>query len=117
VILINNLQQEIIDDYGELPFDFEIRLMGSDLSKEGITQNQRPSDFNLQQEPLSAILTEIMIRANPDKNITGPDDPACKMVWVVADDPDQPARKIIMITTRTAASEKSYDLPAAFKPK
>ena len=117
VILINNLQQEIIDDYGSLPFEFEIRLMGSDLSKQGITQNQRPSDFDLKQTPLSDILTEIMVRANPDKNISGPSDPNCKMVWVVADDPKQSGRKIIMITTRVAAQEKSYELPAAFLPK
>ena len=117
VILINNLQQEIIDDYGGFPFEFEIRLMGSDLSKQGITQNQRPSDFDLKQTPLGDILTEIMVRANPDKNISGPDDPNCKMVWVVADDPDQPGRKIIMITTRVAATEKSYELPPAFIPK
>ena len=117
VILINNLQQEIIDDYHDLPFEFEIRLMGADLAKQGITRNQRPSDFNLTQTPLSDILTEIMIKANPDQNITGPADPDCKMVWVLVDDPDQPGRKIIMITTRVAAKEKSYELPPAFSPK
>ena len=88
--------------------------MGNDLSKEGITQNQRPSDFVLEQKPLSDILTEIMVKANPDKNITGPDDARCKMVWVIADDPDDPNRRIILITTRAAAEANSYVLPEAF---
>ncbi len=117
IILMNNLQQEILDDYGGLPFDFEIRLMGADLSKEGITQNQRPSDLNMQQQPLADILTEIMVKANPDKNISGPDDVACKMVWVVGPTPEEPDRKIILITTRKAAEENSYVLPPAFVPK
>ena len=114
IVLLNNLQQEIRDDFAALPFDFEIRLIGADLSKEGITQNQRPSDIDMQQQPLSKILTEIMVKANPDKNITGPDDPNCKMVWVLEADPDEPDRKIIMITTRGAAEEKGYTLPEDF---
>ncbi len=115
IILINDLQQEILDNYGQLPFDFEIRLRGGDLSKEGITQNQRPGDFEIHQRPLSEILTQIMVKANPKKDITGPSDIDCKLVWVVAEDPDDPSRKIIMITTRSAAAENSWPLPPAFE--
>jgi hypothetical protein len=115
IILIENLEQEIRDDYGQLPFEFEIRLVGNDLAKEGITQNQRPGDFELRQAPLSDILSEIMVQANPDRNITGPSDPRCKMVWVIANDPEDPDRELILITTRAAATEKSYELPAAFR--
>ena len=117
ILLIENLQQEILDEYGALPFEFEIRLMGADLSKEGITQNQRPNDFSMKQRSLADILAEIMVQANPDKNITGADDPNCKMVWVVANDPADSNRRIILITTRKAANEKSYRLPDAFIPK
>ena len=91
--------------------------MGADLSKEGITQNQRPNDFSMKQRSLADILAEIMVQANPDKNITGADDPNCKMVWVVANDPADSNRRIILITTRKAANEKSYRLPDAFIPK
>ncbi|MEM9413202.1 MAG: hypothetical protein AAGA30_18985, partial [Planctomycetota bacterium] len=92
IVLLNNLEAEILEEFGQLPFEFKIQLAGSDLSKEGITQNQRPSDFEIKAQPLSKILTEIMVKANPDKNISGPNDPNCKMVWVVADlnDNDQP---------------------------
>ena len=115
IVLIRNLEQEIRDDFGGLPFEFEIRLLGADLAKQGITQNQRPSDIEMTGQPLSKILTEIMVKANPDKNISGPSDPMCKMVWVVESDPDNLDRKIIMITTRDAAQEKGYALPADFR--
>ena len=117
IVLLNNLQEEIIDDYGQLPFTFEIRLMGNDLSKEGITQNQRPADFVMQQRSLADILTEIMVKANPDKNISGPDDENCKMVWVVAPDPQNQENEVILITTRAAAEANSHQLPAAFIAK
>ena len=115
IVLLNNLQQEIRDDFGGLPFEFEIRLNGADLEKEGITQNQRPSDIEMRQQPLSKILTEIMVKANPDKNISGSSDPNCKMVWVLIADPDNLDRKIIMITTRSAARDKRYPLPQEFR--
>lgn len=115
IVLLKNLEQEIKDDFATLPFDFEIRLIGADLAKEGITQNQRPSDIEMKQQPFSRILTEIMVKANPDKNITGASDPNCKMVWVLAPDPVDMDRKIIMITTRAAAREKGYELPQDFR--
>ena len=115
IVLIRNLEQEIRDDFGGLPFELEIRLLGSDLAKQGITQNQRPSDIEMVGQPLSKILTEIMVKANPDKNISGPSDPNCKMVWVLESDPNDFDRKIIMITTRSAAQEKGYALPEDFR--
>ena len=115
ILLMKNLQLEITDEYGKLPFEFGIRISGNDLEKEGITQNQRPSDLNLRQKPLADILTEIMVKANPDKNISGPNDVNCKLIWVVAPDPENPNREIILITTRSAAESKSYALPPAFQ--
>ena len=114
-ILLADLQAEVTDDLGELPFPFEIRLLGNDLLTEGITKNQRPGEFNMQQKTLAEILTEIMIRANPNKDITGPEDPNCKLVWVVGPDPENAEREIILITTRGAAAQKSYELPDAFQ--
>ena len=114
-ILLESIRQEVIDDYGELPFEFNIRLLGNDLSKEGITQNQRPSDFEVKQTSLSEILTQIMVRCNPKKDISGASDPECKLVWVVGDDPNSPGNQAILITTRSAAQANGYKLPNAFQ--
>jgi eukaryotic-like serine/threonine-protein kinase len=112
---IDNLKSEIIDDYGNLPFAFDIKLLGNDLRVEGITQNQRISDFSRKDQPFSTILTEMLFQANPDKNATGPKDPRCKLVWVIAPDPDQNDRQIILITTRTAATKNGWELPPNFQ--
>ncbi|NIO40886.1 MAG: hypothetical protein GTO41_12310, partial [Burkholderiales bacterium] len=60
---LSDLETEIRDDYPTLPFEFEIRLAGPDLLKEGITQNQRLGDIRMDGVPLSEILTEIMMQA------------------------------------------------------
>ena len=116
-VLLSDIRAEIIDDFPSLPFDFKIKLMGTDLRTEGITQNQRPGPLKIDQQPLSAILTSIMTSANPNKSITGPADFNCKLVWVLAKDPDDPANQAILITTRAAAKEKGYSLPAPFVEK
>ena len=110
-----DLQSEIQDDLGKLPFAFNIRLIGGDLESEGITKNQRPGELVMNQKSLGEILTAIMVGANPDKDISGPKDPNCKLIWVVADDPENPGQKAILITTRKAAAQKSYPLPQAFQ--
>lgn len=114
-LLIADIESEINDDFRGMPFKFRIRLLGEDLEKDGITKNQRPGELKFQQQPLSQILTQIMTGANPDKNITGPSDPNCKLIWVIAEDPEAPGEKAVLITTRVAAADKSYNLPDAFK--
>ncbi|MFK7770323.1 MAG: protein kinase [Mariniblastus sp.] len=114
-VLMADLQSEISDDFGRLPFAFNIRLIGGDLEKDGITKNQRPGELVMEQKSLSEILTKIMTEANPDKDITGPSDPNCKLIWVLADDPENPGQKAILVTTRAAAALKSYELPPPFR--
>jgi hypothetical protein len=114
-ILLQNLQTEINADYPNLASPFEIRINGNDLVVEGITQNQRPGDFQLENVTLAAILTEIVFRANPDKAATGPADERCKLVWVVTDDPENPGRRIIQITTRQGAANREWELPTEFR--
>lgn len=116
-VLLTDIRAEIMDDYPGLGFSFRIKLMGGDLQKDGITQNQRPGPLAITDQPLSAILTQIMTSANPDKTISGPADPNCKLVWVIAQDPDDEANKAILITTRAAAAEKGYSLPGVFVEK
>ncbi len=114
-VLMADLQSEVQDDLGKLPFAFNIRLIGGDLEADGITKNQRPPELEIEQKSLGEILTAIMVGANPDKDITGANDPNCQLIWVVADDPENPGQKAILITTRKAAAQKSYQLPAAFQ--
>ena len=112
---IDGFKTEISDDFGNLPFRFDIKLLGNDLRADGITQNQRISDFSRADQPISTILTEMLFQANPDKNADSPKDPRCKLVWVIADDPENAGEKIILITTRTAAKNKGWELPPDFQ--
>ncbi len=116
-LLLAGIKSSIEDEYGDLPFEFEIKLVGNDLLKDGITQNQRPGDFEIKQNSLAEILTEIMFRANPDKDATGPSDPACKLLWVVAEETAGNGKPIVLITTRDAAASNGYTLPKAFQPQ
>ncbi len=113
-ILLEDLQNEVCADFPDLPFAFAIYLRGDDLRADGITQNQRPGTIDLVDKSLAEILTRIMVQANPDKDATGPDDPRCKLIWVVAPDPDDPENQTVFITTRAAAKFNQYDLPAPF---
>ena len=112
---MSQIEADVNDDHRDLPFQFRIRLLGSDLEQKGITKNQRPSALAIEQKPLSDILTTIMVAANPSQDITGPADPNCQLVWVIAEDPESAGEKAILITTRAAVEEKSYQLPAAFR--
>ena len=114
-VLLADLESEIEDDFGKLPFPFNIQLLGSDLEAEGITKNQRPGELVMNQKTIAEILTLVMTSANPKKDITGPNDPECKLIWVVAEDPENPGTKAILVTTRAAAAAKSYELPPAFR--
>ena len=114
-VLMADLKREIETDYGQLPFSWDIQLLGADLEAEGITKNQRPGQLKMEQKTLAEILTSIMVSANPAKDISGPEDPNCKLVWVLQPDPENPDKQLILITTRGAAEEKGYALPEAFR--
>jgi hypothetical protein len=55
-----------------------------------------------------------MVSANPNREITGASDPNCKLVWVVTEDDETPEKKYVLVTTRTAVTEKGLTLPDAF---
>lgn len=112
-ILLTQLADDINDDFPDMPFQLKISLLGNDLQKEGITQNQRPGALRFENLTLAEMLTQIMVSANPDKNISGPADPECKLVWVVDEDVDEDVRRIA-ITTRAAAEGRGDVLPPAF---
>lgn len=115
-LLLQGIVEEVRVDNPTLPFVFEIRLAGPDLLLEGITQNQRPGDFELMQQPLSEILTTIMVRANPDRTNSGPADENCKLVWVIEPRPEaEGGGERIAVTTRQAARQRGLTLPEAFR--
>ncbi|MGB7345310.1 MAG: protein kinase [Pirellulaceae bacterium] len=89
----------------------EVRIIGSDLEKMGITQNQQVRDFKKKDIPLRTVLTDLVLGANPDKTATGPDDPKQSLVWVVHQEGGKP---VILVTTRVAADGK-YELPSEFQ--
>ena len=92
-----------------------VRIVGSDLQKMGITQNQQVRDFSKSNVSLRSVLTDLVVKANPDKSATGPRDPKQALIWVVAEDPENPGKQVILVTTRQAA-EKKYQVPTEFQP-
>ncbi len=90
-----------------------ITIVGGDLEKAGITQNQQIRNFQMRSRPLRDALTELARQANPDKSVTALTDPKQSLVWAV--DPTASADSpTILITTRTAAEAKKLPLPKEF---
>lgn len=91
----------------------QLTIIGGDLEKSGITQNQQIRDFQMRDIPLRKVLTQLVLGANPDKTATGPADPKQSLIWVVdpAATPETPA---LLITTRPQAEAKGYTLPQEF---
>ena len=90
-----------------------IAIAGRDLQLEGITRNQMLT-LDLQDRPASEALIEVLRRANPDTEATGPNDARQKLVYVVraVDSGDEQ----LVITTRSAAARRGETLPAPFTP-
>lgn len=103
--------QRGLPDGSEMP---PVRLLGSDLEKMGITQNQQIRDFAQSGAPLRKVLTDLLVAANPDQSASGPSDLKQTLIWVVAEDPQSPQQKAILITTRKAA-EGTYEVPDEFQ--
>ncbi|QDV42082.1 Serine/threonine-protein kinase PknB [Stieleria neptunia] len=91
-----------------------VRIIGADLEKNGITQNQQIRNFQRDEQPLRKVLTDLVLGANPDKTATGPSDEKQSLVWVVHPKGKPPEETEILITTRDAAKDK-YELPAEFQ--
>ena len=114
---MRDLVAAVKEEYTQLPFDFQIKIIGGDLQKEGITRNQQIRDFDAQATPVRDILTQLVRKANPVTTVTSPDEVDQKLVWLIGPDPDDASKKIVLITTRSAAAEKNLTLPAVFLHK
>ncbi len=114
---MRDLVAAVKDEYPSLPVDFQIKILGADLQKDGITRNQQIRDVNVKDTPVSEILTQLVRKANPVTTVTDASEVDQKLVWLIGPDPDDASKKIVLITTRTAAGEKNWTLPAVFQPK
>lgn len=90
-----------------------ITIIGGDLEKMGITQNQQIRNFQMRDKPLRDALSELVRQANPDKSATGLNDEKQSLVWVV-DTTAAADKPTILITTRQAVAEKKLTLSKEF---
>jgi hypothetical protein len=97
--------------------EFSLRILGDDLKLEGITRNQAIRNYEATGKPAAEILTELVRKANPVRDVTGPSDPNLKLIWIVGANPDNADELAILITTRAAAAKRSDKVPKVFKPE
>ena len=114
---MQNVENAVRDAYPNLPFPFAVKVLGSDLEKNGITRNQQIRDFNQQNKSVAEILTAMAMKANPIRTVKEPHEKDQQLIWVVGPDPADPARNVVLITTRDAAAAKGYTLPPVFQPR
>ena len=97
--------------------DFQIKNIGDDLKLDGITRNQSIRDFKQEGKSVAEILTALVRKANPVTTVKDPSEVDQKLLWVIAPDPDDVKKNIILITTRQMADNKKYTLPDVVKIK
>ena len=100
----------------------EIRIDGPALQADGITRNQQIRGFYRDNATIVEILTGLVSAANPVRTVTTPTDSEQKLVWLslaqgASGEHLESEGRIILITTRTAATEKGYSLPSVFEGK
>jgi len=93
---------------------FPMAINGTAFQKQGITQNQQIRDFKQASVPLRTVLTDLVRRANPVTTVQSAMEKDQKVVWVVIDDPNTPAKKKIELTTRTWAETNNVKLTSEF---
>ena len=93
---------------------FPMSINGPAFQKQGITQNQQIRDFKQVSVPLRTVLTDLVRRANPVTTVQSTTEKDQKVVWVIVDDPNTPAKKKIELTTRTWAESNDVKLSAEF---
>ena len=103
--------QEQVERNAAVGFPFSIELRGGDLESEGITRNQQIRDFNVSGQPFRAVLTELLIRANPVPGVIAPNDSNQKLVWYV-----EKATGQVHVSVRSVCAERGIRLPKEFLP-
>jgi hypothetical protein len=114
---MRDLAEDVKSSLAGAPFEFAIKIIGDDLKLEGITRNQSVRDFKQENQTVADILTALVRKANPVTTVKDPSETDQKLVWLIGPDPDKPAQQCVVITTRTAATNKKLSLPAVFIKK
>lgn len=112
---INMIAEEFARSLAEGEPRPKITILGNDLEKSGITQNQQVRDFKMIEIPFREVLTRLVAGANPDKTATSTADEKQSLVWVVDPEATDQAPGIL-ITTRPQAAAKGFQLPREFLP-
>jgi hypothetical protein len=114
-VVMQDIVEDVHNTYPQLPFEFDIKIVGEDLLKDGITRNQPIKDFAVENVPISEVLTAITMRCNPITTVKKPGEKDQKLVWVIGDDPGPAERRIVLITSRDGAANRKIELPAVFQ--
>jgi serine/threonine-protein kinase len=114
---MRDLADDVQGNLKNAPFEFAIKILGDDLKLDGITRNQTIRDFKQENQTIADILTALVRKANPVTTVKDPSEKDQKLVWCVGPDPDNPAKQVVLITTRNAANAKKYTLPPNFVEK
>jgi len=107
-----DIATDIKEDLDDLPFNFQVKIVGADLEKDGLTRNQQIRGVSEKDKTVAEILTAVVVTAMATgEPITAPSQ---KMIWVVGPNPENASEQIILVTTRKAAAEKGYTVPKVF---
>ncbi|MDX1927780.1 MAG: hypothetical protein SFV81_14755 [Pirellulaceae bacterium] len=91
-------------------------LDGGAFERAGITRNQQLRDFKHVDLPMRDALTAIAKRGNPVTTVKDTHEEDQRLIWVVRDDPENPGKQMISLTTRAEAAAKNIVLPTEFAP-
>lgn len=89
-------------------------LDGGAFERAGITRNQQLRDFKHVDLPMRDALTTIAKRGNPVTTVKDTHEEDQRLVWVLRDDPENPGKQMISLTTRAEATSKNIALPTEF---
>ena len=111
---VQDIAKDVNENVRGLPFEFKIKIMGDHLQLDGITRNQTIRNFEQTDKSVAEILTALVLKANPITTVQAPSEPDQKLVWVIADDPSEAGKSMVLITTRQMVEKNKYKLPAVF---
>jgi eukaryotic-like serine/threonine-protein kinase len=114
--VIRTIENDVLEKYPDLPFYFDVKVIGPDLEANGITRNKEVSNFDA-EGTVADVLTALCRKVNPVTTVKEASEPDQKLVWVVGPDPDDESKTAILITSRDASTAKNYTLPEVFRLK
>jgi hypothetical protein len=107
-----NLERTIRERLVGVPKQFAIRFDRRGMISAGITQSGRLVDFKHEGKTVSEILTAFVVDINYNRELGDPSSKWQRVVWTIAPYPKDPqGPQVILITSRSVASQAGYKLP------